>query len=316
MPAILAFFVLVISLLALAKSAEVVVRNLVRIGHILSWSTFVVAFLILGIVTSTPEFLVGINSAFDRTPELSLGNLIGATIVLLTLISSTVAIVSGRLTLNPWLSFKQLLIMDAVILLPIFLLYDAALTKIDGLLMMLAYIFYALWMFSQRERFTHQISHNNAQEIKLAKAGIVFVLAFLGVVISSRFAVTSAVTIADFLNVPIFLIGILVFSLGTNLPELILTITALSKNQKTVIVGDLLGSATTNTLVLSLVALIQPFKISDLEVFSVSVFFLVLSVVVFTLLIRTKNEISKDEGFVLLGIYLVFLVTQVLSRLV
>src|SRR3990167_4894766 len=110
---------LALSLLFLGKAAQVAIKHLTHIAHHLSWNTFVVAFLILGVATSIPEFLIGINSAFDKMPQLSLGNLIGATIVLLTLVVGLSALITGKVKIDSNFSGKDLYITNFILLLPL-----------------------------------------------------------------------------------------------------------------------------------------------------------------------------------------------------
>jgi cation:H+ antiporter len=314
MPIILTSLILLVSLLVLAKSAEVVVKNLIRAANTLRLSTFVVSFIILGFATSTPEIFVGVNSAFENTPQLSLGNTIGATIVLLTLITGLMAVVTGKVVLDAAFAKKDLLVMNFVILLPVLLLYDARLTRIDAILMLLAYGFYILRVYSERSKLSHPISLNHNSS--LWKNFIFLAVGFTGLAIASNFAVDAAAKIAEFLKIPVLMMGILVFSIGTNFPELILTITALRKKQKMIVLGNVMGSATTNTFVIAIVSLIQPFQVMDKGLFSVTVFFLTTSVVMFSFFVKSKNQISRIEGVALLSLYSFFLITEIVLKLI
>ena len=135
--------ILLTSLAALAKSAQVVVKNLLHFAKALSWNTFITGFLILGVMSSTPEFFVGVNSAIDGTPQLSLGNLIGASLVLLTLITGITAAYTGGISLSRTFPWSEVVIMDAVILSPLLLLLDRSLTRVDALILLSAWGIYA-----------------------------------------------------------------------------------------------------------------------------------------------------------------------------
>lgn len=309
---------LIVSLLVLGKSAETVVKSLVKVAHILSWSRFIVAFIILGIATSTPEFFVGINSAIDGNPQLSLGNILGATIVLLALVTGGTAYFSGRVVLSAWFSKKEVFLMSGVILLPIVLLYDMTLSRLDAIIIILAYAFYLyIIYFNSQKRFNHQNHEVKTEtpEHKLEKTALFLILGFLGIFISSRLAVNSAIYLGSALKIQVLILGILVFSIGTNLPELVLTLTALREKQKTILVGNILGSATTNSLVLAVTSLIRPIEILDVETFVVGVIFFVATVITFSFIIKSKDDVSKNEGLVLFGIYVLFVFIQIATKL-
>ena len=58
------------------------IRSVERISQSLKVSSFAVSFLVLGLFTSISELSVGINSIMENDPEIYVGNLIGASIVL------------------------------------------------------------------------------------------------------------------------------------------------------------------------------------------------------------------------------------------
>ncbi len=314
---------LFVSLFILGKSAEILIKNLVKISSILNWSKFIIAFVILGIVTSTPEFFVGVNSAIDKNPQLSLGNILGATIVLLGLVVGSTAFLSGRVVLSTWFTRKEVYLMNGIILLPILLLYDKILSRFDAFIIIVSYLTYLYLIYSnfqlRRNQNNHQLPNHIGLEIsekKLERAVLFLILGFLGVFVFSRFAVNSAVYLGNTLGIQVLILGILIFSIGTNLPELVLTLTALRKKGKTLVVGNVLGSATTNSLILAVVSLIEPIKISDSEPFFVGVIFFIATVTSFLFIIRSKNDISKNEGLVLLGIYILFVITEIVTKII
>src|SRR3989344_2094838 len=86
-----------ISLIGLFISSLWLLKSLRTITKFLKLSEFVTGFILLGIGTSLPELFVGINSAFNKTPAISLGNIIGANILDLTLVIGIPILVSRGL---------------------------------------------------------------------------------------------------------------------------------------------------------------------------------------------------------------------------
>jgi cation:H+ antiporter len=309
------FLILIVSLLILAKSADLVVKNLIKVANILRLSTFIVSFVILGIATSTPELFVGLNSVAENSPQLSLGNVMGASIVLLSLITGLTALITGKVVVDATFTKKDLFIMNLVILMPILLLYDGRITKIDSLIMFATYAVYVVRMYQERHKLSHPIANHNHKS-QIAKRILIILLGFMGLAIASNYAVNSAIIIAGTLKIPVLLLGILLFSVGTNFPELTIAFTAIRKKQKTIVLGNVMGSATTNTLIIAIVSFLQPFEVLDLSTFVVSVFFLATTVVSFSFFVKSKNEISRLEGVFLLSIYSFFVIFEIISKLV
>lgn len=316
---ILDILILLGCLIVLAKSAQVIIKNLVKIAHMFSWSTFSVGFFIMGIATSAPEFSVGLNSVAENTPQLSLGNTIGASIVLLTLITGLSALVSGKVIINASFAKKDLMLMSTVILLPVVLLWDSYFSRFDSFVMLSGYLLYVIHTYRERHRIPPTPPNSQTNDFnkrKFSKHLASVIISFLVLAIASRITVDKAVDLAETFKVPIILIGVLLFSVGTNFPEIVLTITSIRDRQKSLLLGNVLGSATTNTLVIALVSFIQPFGIKDYPTFTVSVFFLATTVFVFSYFVRSKNEISRLEGFALLSIYSFFVIAEVFTKLV
>src|SRR3989344_7956519 len=137
------FLILAVSLFALGKSAEYLVTPVTRLGFILRLSQFITGFILLGITTSIPEISVAVNSIANSTPELSLGNLLGANIVLMTLVAGLTAIVAHGIILKH--EFRQPLRIAQIAILifsPIIVLIDSHLSRLDGLFLLGLYAGY------------------------------------------------------------------------------------------------------------------------------------------------------------------------------
>ncbi|KKQ24070.1 MAG: Na+/Ca+ antiporter, CaCA family [Microgenomates group bacterium GW2011_GWC1_37_12b] len=306
---------LVLSLLFVSKFAQVAIKHLTIIANVLRWNAFVIAFLILGVATSIPEFLIGINSALDKTPQLSLGNLIGATIVLLTLVTGLTAFISGKVGVDSNFTKNDLFVTTFILFFPLALFYDNYFGRADAIIVLVMYGFYITKVYRDRHKL-RSTTEEPEKNGKILKHLFVFLGSFAIVAISSKMAVESAVYIAETIKLPLLLVGILVFSIGTNLPELTLAITAIRKKDTALIGGNVLGSATTNSLIIAILGLIYPIKIIETQLFMVSIFFFTIAVLVFAHFVKSRSEISRIEGFFLLTIYFLFLIFEIITKLV
>jgi len=115
---------LVLLLLVLAYSAGWVIRALVEIGRRFRISEFVLGFVVIGLATSLPELSVAINSIVNQSPGLAIGNLVGASLVLLSLIVGLAAVLQRGILLGHALRSRDLLIGSALIAAPIFMLIN------------------------------------------------------------------------------------------------------------------------------------------------------------------------------------------------
>src|SRR3989304_468821 len=130
--------------LVLSSSADLVVRATATIARLLGLTSFIIGFLLLGIATSTPEFFVALQSAADGVPQLSLGNLVGASILLLSFVIGLAAVISGQLKLNHQMKLTDVMAICSVIASPIFVVWDGNLTRVDGLFLVGFYVLHVL----------------------------------------------------------------------------------------------------------------------------------------------------------------------------
>jgi cation:H+ antiporter len=118
---------------------------------------------------------------------------------------------------------------------------------------------------------------------------------------------------AEKLNVPLVIIGVLIIGLGTALPEVAFSAFSANKKDGELMAGSLLGSTVVSTsLVLGLVAIISPITGISFFSFFLSRLILFLSVLLFIFFMLTDHKISRKEGVVLIGLYLVFVLTEIL----
>ncbi|MDP2930809.1 MAG: hypothetical protein Q8N56_04410, partial [bacterium] len=191
---------------------------------------------------------------------------------------------------------------------------DGQLGRVDGLILILAFFIYAGWLFSTEERF-RKIYSGREKKHSFLKNLFAMALSITILIIGSQGVVSSASVFAETLAIPISLIGILIVGLGNCLPEIYFGIVSAKKGQSWLILGDLMGSVINcATLVLGIVVLIAPIKIVDFSPYLLARIFLIISAIAFMTFLRSGKKISRKEAFILLGIYIVFLLSEIFLR--
>jgi len=200
----------------------------VRIAGFLGWREFVVAFFIVALAGSLPNLFVGVTAAFQEIPELSFGDVVGNNLVLLTLGAGLAVLFTkgGEISVKKSRTIQTTAIFTILaVILPLLLILDRELSRIDGILLITLFLFYIFWLFSKQERFTRIYSEEEISSIakgfkifvkdsgKVILGIILLILSAWGIIISAQFLTQS-------LNVPLILIGILITGLGTALVDL------------------------------------------------------------------------------------------------
>jgi cation:H+ antiporter len=142
------------------------------------------------------------------------------------------------------------------------------------------------------------------------------VVAFITLIISANYVVAFATNLSVDLALPAVLIGLLILSLGTSLPELVLNAKAALSKHDELAIGDTLGSVITNsTLVLGVTALITPIS-TDIFFFFSSALFMIVITFIFITFGESDRGISWKEGISLILLYVFFLVIETYVTLI
>jgi len=302
-------------------SGEWVVGGLMRIARFLGWREFVVAFFVMAFAASLPNLFVGVTSALGKIPQLSFGDVAGNNLVALTLaVALAVLFARGREIPAESRTIQTTSIFTILAaILPLILILDGTLGRGDGILLILFFGFYISWLFSKRERFTriydkHKIPIVKEFKIFLKDLGKV-ILGIILLILAAQGIVASAQFFAQSFTISIILIGVLITGLGNALPEAYFAIASARRGETWMILGDLMGAVIfPATLVLGIVALISPIEIPDFSPLVIARFFLIISALFFFFFVRTDRKITKKEALFLLGIYITFVLVEILTK--
>ncbi len=316
---ILYVFIFIFCCFSLFWSGSAVIGALLRIAKFLGWKEFVVAFITMAFAASLPNLFVGISSAVHKIPQLSFGDVVGGNVIDLTLaIALAVLFSKGGIEAKSKTVQRTSVFTFIAAILPLVLILDGNLSRIDGMISIGFFIVYLLWLFSKKERFEDIYNHNRLtiQGIKpsLKDIGILICGIFL-LLLAAEGIVRSAGFFAQKLNLSLSLIGILIIGLGNALPETYLAISLAKKGKNWMILGDLMGAVIVPaTLVIGIVALICPIKIADFSPFAIARIFMVISALFFFFFVRTDRKITKKEAIFLLFIYIFFVAAEIIFR--
>lgn len=300
-----------LSFLAIWFGAGLIVSSIEDLSHKLNISSFATSFFVLGILTSIPEASVGINSIIDHDPEIFVGNLIGASLVLFVFIIPILAIFGNGIKLAHQLNTKKLLLSLFVVAAPIILIADGKATLFDGLFLLSLYLilFYIIekkkgLLESIKDRIIDGKTHILEDAVKII-GGTLIVFFASGLIVDKTILFSKVFAISP------FLISLLALSIGTNLPELSLAVRAVRMGKKEVALGDYLGSAAANTLFFGLLTLANGKEVVVSNNFSSTPIFIFLGLGLFFYFSRSKNDISQKEGMTLLLVYIFFVFFEV-----
>ncbi len=306
--------ILMFFLLVLGKSARMIISGIEKINALIKTSYFLLGFSLIGFLTSMPEFAIGMMSAIAGIPSLSLGNLMGGSFVLFSLVTGLLAVFCHGIQFEKNFSYKKLAWVAVIILLPAIFLVDKKIYQLEGLIIILAYLYYffSLKKYSPLQNYQLTNKKKNFKKIlSLIKAGFLIIFGAILLLTSSSLVVGLSEKLINRFNITPFVLGLIILSIGTNLPEISIALLGNKNRKKDIALGTILGSAAVNSLIIGMVSLLRPIIITDFSNFLLVSYFLILGVLVFLLFAKTKNFISPIEGTLLIILYLVFLASQI-----
>ena len=142
----------------------------------------------------------------------------------------------------------------------------------------------------------------------MLKAIILTLLGLAGIVFGSDLVVDSAVNISKFLGISERVISVTIIAVGTSLPELATSITAVIKGEDDLLVGNIIGSNIFNICVVLGLPVLMLGGIIPKSFTSVDLIVLALSSVLLFLFSKTGNRIRRSEGVFMLFCYVLYYV--------
>lgn len=287
-------------------SSGLTVLGIEHLSKKLRVAPFLVSFFALGFLTSISEISVGIASIIDKTPSISVGNLIGASAFLTLCVVPIQVIISNGIPVNSNHDKINLPIAYLVISLPVLLVLDKSLGYIDAIIMFFSYLF-LLFTISGKKNLLENIEEGlNHSQINVYKETLKIVTGAALIGIASKVIVDRLVFISTELYIDPFVIGILFLAVGTNIPELTILARTLIGHKKDIALGDYIGSAALNTLLLSLLIFVNGKPITLGHGLKPNVLLLPLGAVLF-LIFAVNKKFERREAAFLIVLYLLFI---------
>ena len=140
---------------------------------------------------------------------------------------------------------------------------------------------------------------------------LLFLLGFALLIKGGDWFVDGAVGIAHRFHLPELLIGATVVSIGTTLPEVMVSTQAAIQHNAGISYGNAIGSIICNTsLIAALTAAIRPGPVKKSSLYLPAGFFFA-SAVIYSLIAYMSGNFSRLHGFMLLAIFVVYMVSTV-----
>lgn len=312
---LLAFVAVVVGLVLLIWSAEKFIDGAAATSRWLGLSPLLIGMLVIGFGTSAPEMMVSVLAAMQGNPGLAVGNAYGSNIANIGLVLGFVALIAP-LAVHSSVIRKEMPLLVAVMLLTGYMLMDGWISRGEAVLLLAALgIFITVSIIRSRrdqaDALTDEVTESlDSKPLSRGKALMWTLVGLVLLVASSRLLVWGAVEIAVGFGVSDLIIGLTVVAVGTSLPELASSISALRRKEHDMVLGNVVGSNLFNSLaVVGLAGVIAPIEagrevlVRDWSVMT----FMTLMMVLFAFSWRGRpRRINRLEGGVLFSLFVVY----------
>lgn len=305
------FLLYLISFVGVWIGSGFVIKSVETLSRSIKVSSFAISFLVLGFFTSISELSVGINSVMENNPEIYVGNLVGASVVLFLLVIPLLAVFGSSIHIAPEFRGFNLAASLLVVAIPAVAVMDGDVNSADGIISIVLFGFLLLSVQMRKGLIERIDSFKKGFALRVKNELLKIIFGVAIVFVASRFIVQETLYFASALSVSPFLISLLMVSVGTNVPELSLVARSVFVRNHQVAFGDYVGSACFNTFLFGLLTKVYGQKFYLTNSYVVSLLFLMVGLVAFYFFAKSKNTISRFEGLLLLFLYLFFVLTEV-----
>ena len=277
---------------------------------------FVVGATIVSFATTLPELLVSVRAAMNGSAQLAIGNAVGSVTANTTLIMGVSLVAMAGVVNRKSFSLKGGLFLASVVGLTLLSLGNQLPTW-SAFVLWAIFLVFMVSNLIEGKKGAENDTLDTFEKKDIPSKILWFILGTASIVFGAEFLVSSGKTIATGIGISETIIGFTVIALGTSLPELVTTLTAIRKKESSLSVGNIVGANIIDTtLILPLCAVINgtPLPVERINlVFDFPVCILACAVAVIPTIISGKFK--KWQGFALLAIYAIYMILLVLNEL-
>ena len=282
---------------------------------------------IVSLATTLPEMLVSVIAAMDGKVDMAVGNAFGSVTANIGLIMAiSLIFMPGAIKRKDYVPKSILMFCSSLVIIA-----SGRIGNIDLFLSVVLLILFILFLGenirstqNSMNRKTPAAFHaaENTAAIPLNSASpdtersvvviniIKFIAGAAGIVAGANLLVNNGSELARYIGISERIIGVTLVAVGTSLPELVTTITAIVKKQSSLSIGNILGANIIDlTLILpvSMICAQKPLPIAaSSALLDFPACLLVGSIAIFPMIISSKFK--RWQGFALLAVYAIYLV--------
>ena len=301
------FVIFVIAMGVLIWGADLLINQSERIALKFKIPEFIIGATLIALGTSLPEMAASIAASMNGKADIAIANVIGSNVLNITLVLATVFIISKKI--NPARDFfaKDSTWALVPVLVFILMILDGMISRFDAALLLLLMGAYLLFLLQDAKNIPEEdLEDLDEGTFSWAKVIPFLFAGFILVIVGAHFTVESASEIARDFGISEWIIGIIMISLGTSLPELVVSISAAMRGKVDMAIGNIIGSNMANTtVVLGAAAMVNPMAINaSAYIFDIATMIVATLLLVFITANKLYNKSAGISLIIILGLFL------------
>ena len=301
------FVIFVIAMGILIWGADLLINQSERIALKFKIPEFIIGATLIALGTSLPEMAASIAASMNGKSDIAIANVIGSNVLNITLVLATVFIISKKI--NPARDFfaKDSTWALVPVLVFILMILDGMISRFDAALLLLLMGAYLLFLLQDAKNIPEEdLEDLDESTFSWAKVIPFLFAGFILVIVGAHFTVESASEIARDFGISEWIIGIIMISLGTSLPELVVSISASMRGKVDMAIGNIIGSNMANTtVVLGAAAMVNPMAINaSAYLFDIATMIVATLLLVFITANKLYNKSAGISLIIILGLFL------------
>lgn len=295
-------------LIVLIIGGNLLLKSAVSISLKFGIPKLLIGMTVVSLATSAPELIVSIKSALKGSPDLAISNVLGSNIANLGLVLA-VTILFSPISISKSVYKKEWPIMMFSALYFLVVVLDGIITKTEGGILVCFLIMTISALIKFRDKSEIELEIQNEDSIVKSLITLIFggVFLFYG----SEWFIDGAISLANSFGISERIIGITVVSVGTSIPELVTSLVAVFNKEKSISLGNLLGSNIFNVFaVLGLTSLVTPLSVVDNNIISFDIYIMLFfaALVLPLIFFPKKYVLGRKEGLIILVFYSLYVV--------
>lgn len=302
----------VVGLVLIIKGGDWFVDSAVFIANLTGIPKFIIGATIVSVATTLPELTVSVTGVIDGELDLAVGNAVGSVTANIGLIMGISLVCMPAVIKRSQFWLKGTLMSAAALLLWV-LCKDGTLHMLPSFAL---FVLLAVYVWDNIRDAKNDVGSDEREVVDkkdLPKQIVMFIIGIAAIVGGSKLLIEYGSEIALLLGVPSAIIGVTMVAIGTSLPELITTLTAIRKRESSMSIGNIVGANIIDlAMILPICSVVSDGKLTIAEqsyALDMPMCFAMTLIAVLPPLI--KGKLYRWQGILMLALYAVYVVILV-----